>query len=153
MLADEQIRDEQGYVPFTTEAYVEAITRHSPETAIAMENYGITAESLGKASTYADATQALATKLWYAGQADRAGQQELEGMQNVGRFFSNLGNMIAQDPDMAAEIGMEVAGGVIVTAGTLGAATPGYVAARIAARANGAARLYALCPVLGMQDE
>ena len=133
----ERLRDKDGnVVEFTPELYLEAITKHSPETAVAIEEYGITAESLKGITNYADATQALATKLWYAGQADRAGQQELEGLQSVGRFFNNLGNMIAQDPDMAAEIGLELAGAGVVTVASLGAAAPGYIAARIAARSG-----------------
>ncbi|MEC8306703.1 MAG: hypothetical protein VXZ72_02455 [Chlamydiota bacterium] len=61
-------------------------------------------------------------------------RERLSGGEKVMAFAQNLGNMIGQDPDMAAEIGLEVGG--LIASGLVsgGAAVPAYLAWRMAAR-------------------
>tara|TARA_B100000161_G_scaffold23714_1_gene14053 strand:- start:4399 stop:17130 length:12732 start_codon:yes stop_codon:yes gene_type:complete len=118
---------------FTPEKFVKAV-RETRATALAMDEYGITAESLKGVSNYADAVEALSTQLWMRGREQRASQQVLSKSESTLKFAANLGNMILQDPDMAAEIGLEVGSTIAVGVISAGTAIPAFLAARIARR-------------------
>ena len=79
---------------------------NKPCAAIALDEAGIDAESIAGVNTYGQLK--LCSKLWEHGQQKRASQQELSA-SDVLKMFHNLGNMVLQDPDMSAEIGLELA--------------------------------------------
>ncbi len=121
---------------FTAERFVEAVRAGNEGTALAMDEFNINAESLAGVQNYEDAVQALSMQLWSAGREKRAGQQQLTSIESGMNFFSNLGDMILQDPDFAAEIGLEAAGIIGVSVLTGGAGGAAWLAASYARKAH-----------------
>ena len=120
---------------FTAERFV-AVRAGNEGTALAMDEFNINAESLAGVQNYEDAVQALSMQLWSAGREKRAGQQQLTSIESGMNFFSNLGDMILQDPDFAAEIGLEAAGIIGVSVLTGGAGGAAWLAASYARKAH-----------------
>ena len=121
---------------FTAEKFVEAVRAGNKGTALAMDEFNINSESLAGVQNYADAVQALSMQLWSAGREKRAGQQQLTSIESGMNFFSNLGDMILQDPDFAAEIGLEAGGILAVSAITGGAGGAAWLASSYARKAH-----------------
>lgn len=131
-----QTLDSGEVVEFTPELYLETVKKTNPIAAIALDEAGIDAESIAGVNTYVDAVEAVSTKLWEHGQQKRASQQELSASEGVLKMFHNLGNMVLQDPDMSAEIGLELGGVAVTSVFTGGAAAAAWYVTRFAQLGN-----------------
>ena len=133
----QQLTNETGdVIPYTNKDFLDSVRRANPEAAIMLDRYGITEENLEGVSNFGHAVEALSMQLFERGNMERSmtARERLSGGEKVMAFAQNLGNMIGQDPDMAAEIGLEVGG--LIASGVVsgGAAVPAYLAWRMAAR-------------------
>lgn len=133
----QQLTDKDGdVIPYTNKDFLDSVRRANPEASIMLDRYGITEENLEGVSNFGHAVEALSMQLFERGNMERSmtARERLSGGEKVMAFAENLGNMIGQDPDMAAEIGIEVGG--LIASGLVsgGAAVPAYLAWRMAAR-------------------
>ena len=134
------LKDDDGNpIDFTPEAYLKAVTKYNPEISIALRRYDITPDSLKGIDNVATATEELAKKLWYAGQEERSATSKVPNGFFTLRGLNNLANTLGQDPDLAAEIGIEVAGTVVTGGGYLAAKLATKSALAVARRSGGAA--------------
>ena len=143
-LGENQLKDDDGNpIEFTPEAYLSAVTKHNPEVAIALRRYNITAESLAGIDNFATATEELGKKLWYAGQEERSLTSEIPNGFFTRRGLNNLLNTLGQDPDLAAEVAIEVAGTVATGGVSLAARGVTRYGMFVARRSRGAAARHA----------
>jgi hypothetical protein len=136
-MQDQELTDKDGKViPYTNKDFLESVRRSNPEAAIMLDRYGITEKSLEGVTNFGNAVEALSMKLFQQGQMERSAEahSRLTGAEKAMAFAENLGNMIGQDPDMAAEIGIEAGGLVLTAVVSGGTAVPAYLGWRMAAR-------------------
>ena len=89
------------------------------------EDNGITADSFEGIRSMPDAIEAISYKLFQSGQMKRAEATQQEGIKYALAGIEGFGGMIAQDPDIGYELGLElafIAGMSLLTGGIGGAA-------------------------------